>query len=173
MLIKHTGAKYLVSVVITTKNRSKLLKEAIESVLSVQRQKFDLEIIVVDDGSTDDTPEVAKQYPITYLRKHDVGMTEARNTGLRAAQGDFVTILDDDDAWMPNNITPQIELFEQHPEYGAVHAQSQLVHYDKTPFGEPVPTGPLPSGWIFEALLNYFPQVGTILDSHSYRSRDR
>jgi glycosyltransferase involved in cell wall biosynthesis len=163
MLAKREGGKYLVSVVITTMNRSKLLREAIESVLAVQQQKFDLEIIVVDDGSTDDTPKAVKQYPVMYLRKSGLGMAEARNTGLRVAKGDFVTMLDDDDAWMPNNITPHIELFEQHPEYGAVHAQSQLVHYDKTPFGEPVPAGPLPSGWIFEALLNYFPQVGTIL----------
>ena len=161
--IKQTESKYLVSVVITTKNRSKLLQEAIESVLSVQHQKFDLEIIVVDDGSIDDTSEVVQRYPVTYLKKNGLGMAEARNTGLRAAHGDFVTLLDDDDVWMPNNITPQIELFEQHPEYGAVHAQSQLVDYDRVPFGEPVPPGPLLSGWIFEALLTYFPQVGTIL----------
>ena len=156
-------ATYLVSVIITTRNRSKYLKEAIESVLTVQSQKFDLEIIVVDDGATDDTPEVLKQYPVVHLRTSGIGMANARNTGLRAAHGDFVTLLDDDDVWLPNNIAPHIELFEQHPEYGAVHAQSQLADYAGTPFGDPVPAGPLPSGWIFEELLTYWPQVGTIV----------
>jgi glycosyltransferase involved in cell wall biosynthesis len=156
-------ATYLVSVIITTCNRSTYLKEAIESVLAVQSQKFYLEVIVVDDGSTDDTPEVLKQYPIVHLRSGGVGMANARNIGLRAAKGDFVTLLDDDDVWLPNNIASHIELFEQHPEYAAVHAQSQLVTYDKTPFGDPVPAGPLPSGWIFEELLTYWPQVGTIV----------
>ena len=159
----HAVDKPLVSVVITTKNRSQLLREAIESVLAVERQGFDLEVIVVDDGSTDDTLEVLKTYPVNVLRLNGVGMVQARNAGLQKAQGSFVTLLDDDDVWMPNNIKLHIELFKRHPEFGAVHAQSQLVFYDKTPFGKPVPEGPLQSGWIFEALLGYFPQVGTIL----------
>jgi hypothetical protein len=159
----HKLTIYLVSVIITTRNRSEFVKKAIESVLAVQRQKFDIEIIVVDDGSTDDTPEVLQQYSVVYIRTSGVGMANARNIGLRAAHGNFVTLLDDDDVWLPNNIALHIELFEQHPEYGAVHAQSQLADYAGTPFGDPVPAGPLPSGWIFEELLTYWPQVGTIV----------
>jgi hypothetical protein len=154
---------YLVSVIITTRNRSNFVKKAIESVLAIQSQKFDIEIIVVDDGSTDNTPAVLQPYPVVYMHTNSIGMANARNTGLRAARGDFVTLLDDDDMWLPNNIAPHIELFEQHPEYGAVHAQSQLADYAGTPFGDPVPAGPLPSGWIFEELLTYWPQVGTIV----------
>ena len=153
----------LVSVIITTKNRSALLRQALESVFAVEQQGFRLEVIVVDDGSTDDTPAVLQAYPVKVLHLNGVGMARARNAGLRAAQGDFVTLLDDDDVWMPNNIKPQIERFRQHPEYGAVHAQSQRTEYDGTPFGKPVPEGPLRSGWIFKDLLRYFPQVGTIL----------
>lgn len=156
-------ATTLVSVIITTRNRSKYLREAIESVLAVRRETFDLEIIVVDDGSTDDTPEILKRYPVRVIRTTGIGMANARNTGLRAASGEFVTLLDDDDVWLPNNIGPQLELFEQHPEFGAVHAQAQLTDYEKVPFGDPVPAGPLPSGWIFEELLGYWPQVGTIV----------
>src|SRR4051794_3079588 len=81
-------ATYLVSVIITTRNRSKYLEEAIKSVLAVQSQKFDIEIIVVDDGSTDDTAEVLKQYPLIHLRTGGIGMANARNTGLQAARGD-------------------------------------------------------------------------------------
>ena len=154
---------HLVSVVITTRNRSQLLREAIESVLVVKSPAFEIELIVVDDGSTDDTASVLASYPIKVIRTSGIGMAKARNTGIHAATGDFVTLLDDDDVWLPNNIAPQIEVFAQHPEYGAVHAQAQLVNYDKTPFDKPVPSGPLSSGWIFEDLLTYWPQVGTIL----------
>lgn len=153
----------LVSVIITTRNRSKALKEAIESVLSVRRDTFNLEVIVVDDGSTDDTAELVLRYPVVYLPVGGVGMARARNAGLRAARGDFVTLLDDDDAWLPGNITPQLALFAQHPEFGAVHAQAQLADAGMQPFGEPVPAGPLHSGWLFEELLSYWPQVGTIV----------
>lgn len=153
----------LVSVIITTRNRAGLVQEAIESVLAVKQLTFELEIIVVDDGSTDDTATTIARYPVTYVRTNGIGMARARNTGLRMANGDFVTLLDDDDAWLPNNVGAQLAVFAQHPEYGAVHAQSQLVHNDRTPFGAPVPAGPLPSGWVFEELLSYWPQVGTIL----------
>lgn len=161
---EHTGqAKPLVSVIITTRNRSVFLKQAIESVLVAERQTFELEVLVVDDGSTDDTPSVVAGYPVRYMRTSGVGMAQARNMGIRAARGDYVTLLDDDDAWLPNNITPQLALLEQHPEFGAAHAQAQLVNEAMLPFGEPVPAGPLPSGWLFEDLLSYWPQVGTIV----------
>jgi len=156
-------AVYLVSVIITTRNRSRYLREALESVLAVQGAKFHLEVIVVDDGSTDDTPEVLKQYPVVHLHNGGVGMANARNAGLRAAKGDFVTLLDDDDIWLSNHIGPYIELFEQHPEYGAVHAQYQMADRSGKPAYKPLPFGPLSSGWIFEDLLAYCPQVGTVV----------
>ena len=153
----------LVSVIITTRNRTKLLQEALESVLDVEQQGFELEIIVVDDGSTDDTAAMIARYPVIYVRTNGIGMARARNTGLMMANGEFLTLLDDDDVWLPSNVVAQLAVFAQHPEYGVVHAQSQLVHADCTPFGTPVPEGPLPSGWLFEELLKYWPQVGTIL----------
>jgi glycosyltransferase involved in cell wall biosynthesis len=160
--------KYLVSVVITTKNRAAFLREAIESVLAVKNQnhpKFDIELIVVDDGSTDETPEVIKRYPVKSFRTTGIGMAGARNMGLHAATGDFFTLLDDDDVWLPNHVASHIAFFEEHPEYGAVHAQDQTTYVDLTPYGQPGPTSPFASsgGWIFEELLTYFPQVATIL----------
>jgi len=152
-----------ISVIVTTKNRAPLLAEALDSVFAVQGPRVHLEVILVDDGSTDETPDVVRRYPVHHIRTEGIGMARARNRGLRAATGDFVTLLDDDDVWLPNNMLPQLELFEKHPEFGAVHAQSQLTDYHKNPYGDPVPQGPLPSGWIFEDLLEYWPQVGTIL----------
>lgn len=158
--------RYLVSVVITTKNRSAMLREAIESVLAVKERrhpKFDIELIVVDDGSTDDTPAVLAQYAVRSFRTSGVGMAGARNLGLHHATGDFFTLLDDDDAWLPTNIAPQIALFEQRPDLGAVHAQYRTTHLDLTPFGAPGPECRYETGWIFEELLTYWPQVATIL----------
>jgi glycosyltransferase involved in cell wall biosynthesis len=139
------------------------LREAIESVLRARSERYTLELLVVDDGSTDETADVLARYPVTVHRTPGIGMARARNVGLHAAQGDFVTLLDDDDVWLPENVVTQLDEFERHPEYASVHAQSQLMEYDGTPFGEPVPAGPLSSGWLFEELLSYMPQVATIL----------
>lgn len=154
----------LVSVIIPTYNRATLLKEAIESVLAVRRDGFELEIIVVDNGSTDDTQAVAGTYPVRYVRTQEGrGASLARNAGIHAARGDFLAFLDDDDLWLPDNIAPQLKLLAEHPEYGAVHAQAQLTDASRVPYGEPIPQGPLHSGWVFEDILRYWPQLGTIV----------
>ena len=105
---------YLVSVIITTRNRSEFVKKAIESALEVQSQKFDIEIIVVDDGSTDNTPEVLQQYSVVYIRTNGIGMANARNTGLRAAHGNFVTLLDDDDGQLRHSWSREFDGHEDH-----------------------------------------------------------
>lgn len=158
--------RYLVSVVITTRNRSAMLREAIESVLAVKNQnhpKFDIELIVVNDGSTDNTAEVISQYPVRSFHTKGIGMAGARNLGLHNATGDFFTLLDDDDVWLANNIAPHIALFEERPELGSVHAQFRNTRPDLTITGNPGPECSYESGWIFEELLTYFPQVATIL----------
>jgi glycosyltransferase involved in cell wall biosynthesis len=156
-------SKPLVSVVITTRNRCNFLKEALDSVFAVRGKGFDLEVIVIDDGSTDGTPELLRQYELRVIRTEGVGMAGARNLGLHAFTGDFVTLLDDDDVWLPSNVSAQLELFERHPEYASVIGQFQMTREDLTPIGAPEPPAPLSSGHIFEELLTYFPQVATIL----------
>lgn len=154
----------LVSVIIPTYNRAALLREAIESVLAVDRRGFELEVIVVDDGSTDETSDVVAALPVTYLRTTgNEGASAARNRGLRAARGEYIAFLDDDDVWLPNNIAPQLAILHDHPEYAAAHAQVILTDPTRKPFGEPVPAGPLVSGWIFEELLSYWPQLAAVV----------
>lgn len=100
----------LVSVVIPTCNRSRLLARALES---VQRQTYsNLEIIIVDDASSDDTAEAVRRVSdrrIRYLR-HDIrrGGSAARNTGIRSAKGAYIAFLDDDDEWLANKVETQI-----------------------------------------------------------------
>jgi glycosyltransferase involved in cell wall biosynthesis len=158
----------LVSVIIPTKNRSAFLRAAIESVLAVERLGFDIEIFVVDNGSTDDTISMLDRYPVHVVHvKGGRGAAAPRNVGAAASKGDFLTFLDDDDVWLPNNISAQLRLFEDNPTFGAAHAQVQIVGPDLQPWGPPSPPGPLLSGWIFDDLVGYWPQIGSVLVKRS------
>lgn len=102
-----------VSVVITCYNYGLYLPEAIESVL-IQTWK-DYEIIVIDDGSTDDTPFVMEHYrsfeKIRYIRQENQGQPKAKNRGIVESRGEFVAFLDADDIWLPLKLELQLQLF--------------------------------------------------------------
>src|SRR5271169_4507748 len=94
-----------VSTIIPTFNRAHVVAEAIESVL---RQTVPAEqIIVVDDGSTDDTIDVLTRFDgrISVIRQAHSGVSAARNAGMRAATGDWIAFLDSDDVWLPDRIS--------------------------------------------------------------------
>ena len=103
----------LVSAIITTHNRLELLKRAIQS---VHDQTYSpIELIVVDDGSTDDTEAFCANQRFLYIRiptGESKGGNYARNLGIKAAKGEYVAFLDDDDAWLPCKIAKQVELME-------------------------------------------------------------
>jgi glycosyltransferase involved in cell wall biosynthesis len=100
----------LVSAIIPTYNYGKYVSEAVDSIL--EQSYGPIEIIVVDDGSTDNTAEVLKAYgdKIHYIHKKNAGLSAARNTGIAAAKGEFLAFLDADDKWKPNKIELQVEL---------------------------------------------------------------
>jgi glycosyltransferase involved in cell wall biosynthesis len=107
------GNKPLVSAVVTTHNRASLLPRALNSVL--EQSYPNLELVVVDDGSTDDTEAVVDRYRnhivLKYLKNAaPEGACSARNSGIREAQGEFVAGLDDDDEWHPERITRLLEI---------------------------------------------------------------
>src|SRR5215217_7762241 len=90
----------LVTVVIPCYNQAHFLKEAIESVLKQSYAHY--EIVVVDDGSTDETSEVASSYEgVRLIRQENRGLAEARNTGIKHSEGDFLVFLDADDRLLP------------------------------------------------------------------------
>ncbi|MEW5767211.1 MAG: glycosyltransferase [bacterium] len=111
-----------VSVVIPTYNAAAYLPEAIDSVLAQTFQ--DYEIIVVDDGSTDNTREVLAPYQdrIRYIHQENAGPSPAKNKGIKEARGEFVAFLDADDIWLPEKLALQMEVFENDPEVSLVHA---------------------------------------------------
>ena len=91
-----------VTVVIPTYNRAHLIKDAVESVLNQTYQDF--ELIVIDDGSTDNTREVLAVYKdkLTYIYQENQGRSSARNHGIELAQGEYIAFLDSDDVWFPD-----------------------------------------------------------------------
>lgn len=102
------------SVIIPTYNRSHLVVDAIDSVLS-QRTSHKIEIVVIDDGSKDDTREVLRKYhdTIQYRYQPNRGMNAARNYGLREASGEYISFLDSDDAWLPFKAELQIAVMDR------------------------------------------------------------
>jgi glycosyltransferase involved in cell wall biosynthesis len=103
----------LVSVVIPTFNRAATIVRAVESVL--QQAYRPLELIVVDDGSTDGTPEVLKTYgnAVVYVRQDNAGPAAARNRGIRESQGELVAFLDSDDVWLAAKLERQVAVLER------------------------------------------------------------
>ena len=120
--------KPLVSVIIPTHNRAQLLQEAIDSVLAQEGagEEFDMEVVVVDDASSDDTPEVLKNCPqarhIRLATNHGEG--GARNVGIKASRGKYIAFLDDDDLMLPQRLKLQVPALEAHPEVGVVYSQN-------------------------------------------------
>jgi len=116
----------LISVVIPTYNRKEKTLRAINSVLD---QDFkNVEIIVVDDGSTDGTAEflTKKKLPITILKKENGGVSSARNFGIEKASGNFVALLDSDDTWLPGKLSKQIDCFKKNPNACLVYTDQYL-----------------------------------------------
>ncbi len=106
----------LVSVIIPTYNRGWILKETIDSVLA---QDFtDFELIVVDDGSTDNTQGILNSYKedIVILRQENKGVSSARNKGIASASGQFIAFLDSDDLWLSQKLSTQVDFFNANPD---------------------------------------------------------
>ncbi len=123
----------LISVLIDTYNYGRYVEEAIESVLAQDFPADEREILVVDDGSTDDTPARVRKFggAVTYLRKSNGGQASAFNFGLSHAGGKYVALLDADDYWLPGKLSRVAEEFEKHRDAGMVyHGLRQLNSRD-------------------------------------------
>jgi FkbM family methyltransferase len=144
----------LVSVVIPTHDRSSLLREAVSSVFAQEGrgELFDLEVIVVDDASSDDTPAVAREFPgLRYLRLNvNKGPSAARNAGIAASTGKYIAFLDDDDLWLPNRLRVQVPIMEEQTEIGVVYGHGIVTDPDGNVVVWPT-SGP--SGTVFEDFL--------------------
>ena len=116
-----------ISVIIPTYNYGRFIREAIDSALS---QSFPaLEVIVVDDGSTDDTSQILEGYGdrIRVIRQQNQGVGAARNAGIAAARGEYLAFLDSDDVWKPRKLEHDMARFKADPDLGLVHCGTETI----------------------------------------------
>ena len=119
----------LVSVIIPTFNRAPCVGEAIASVLAQTYPH--LELIVVDDGSSDHTSTVVSAFSqrLVYMQQAHGGVSAARNRGVAASHGELVAFLDSDDLWLPGKVAAQIALLQAHPEVQACYTDEIWIRY--------------------------------------------
>jgi len=122
LYLRETLSRPFVSVLIDTYNHEKFIEQAISSVLEQNFPASDFEILVVDDGSTDRTPELVKKFAprVAYLPKANGGQASAFNFGIPQCRGEIIAFLDGDDWWEANKLATVIAEFESHSEIGAV-----------------------------------------------------
>lgn len=147
----HKNDSY-VSVIIPTFNRSGMLEEAVKSVLLQDYKHF--ELIVVDDGSMDNTSKILNLYRqhIRIHRQSNKGVSAARNAGIEMASGRYIAFLDSDDLWMPRKLSTQVRFFQQN--HGALICQTEEIWMRNGVRIYPQKKHRKPSGYIFDRSLH-------------------
>lgn len=118
---------FSISVIITCYNEENFIADAIDSVLSQTAFDHIKEIFIIDDGSTDNSKSIIYNYinqseRIQYIYQENAGLAEARNTGIKRCTGEWIALLDGDDAWLPNKLKEQIKVIEKYPDVGIVYS---------------------------------------------------
>jgi glycosyltransferase involved in cell wall biosynthesis len=123
--------KPIVSVIIPTFNRSAMVREAVESVLSQTSDEF--ELIVVDDGSTDGTGAALEPYSasLSLVRQENRGVSAARNRGAAVARGELLAFLDSDDLWLPEKLAVQLSYLRTFPDAAVCHTEELWIRDGK------------------------------------------
>src|SRR5947209_2872680 len=151
-----------VSIIIPAYYQGRFLRAALESALGQSHRN--VEVVVIDDGSTDDTAEIAAGFAdrIKYIRQENAGLPSARNRGIRESSGDYLCFMDSDDFYDPEKVQRQAELLDADPELGFVYCD--IITTDEA--GQPLPEqasvyspSRQMSGNIFQTLMlaGYFP----------------
>ena len=147
-----------VSIVIPTHNSSRYLVKALDSVLA--QTVSDFEVLVVDDGSTDDTECVMRHYgaPVRYIRQQNAGVAVARNNGISESRGRYVAFLDADDVWLPFKLERQLETINLSSANGVCYSAFSIVSSELEPMEV---SQSQRSGSLLESLLTRGNIVGT------------
>jgi len=159
----------LVSVIIPTYNRAKYIEESIRSVLA--QTYTNLEVVVVDDGSTDDTEIIISSIVdsrLRYIHQPNCGRSNARNHALSIASGKYITFLDSDDLFLPNKIELQVAYLKSHPGVGMVYTSAHCINDQ----GEMLAHKYLASvsGFIYESIAFFTPVTITLPTVMTYKA---
>jgi glycosyltransferase involved in cell wall biosynthesis len=166
----------LASVIMPCYNHSRFV---VESATAILTQTFhDLELIIVDDGSTDGSLEVVHELtrldPRVHVISHgqNFGPSRSRNSGLRAARGDYLGFCDADDVWKPDKLALQIDLLTRNPGYDVTYCESEIINERGEPkgrlFSDLFPHGPIARESVFERLCqtNFINMQTVLLRRH-------
>jgi glycosyltransferase involved in cell wall biosynthesis len=164
-------SKRLISVIVPTRDRPDTLRQALASIRSLEADDITFEILVGDNGSDPETKKVASDFGAIHIPVKEKGAAAARNAGLKAATGDFLAFLDDDDVWLSTHVRQHLEIFDKNPEIEAVVAQVIAVDNDLRELDEPWPVrAPTEPDALVKAMLSgYYPQIGATIVRASVR----
>ena len=141
----------MISVIVPTYNRAQQLSRALDSILC--QSCSPKEIIVVDDGSTDETSALmTSEYPeIVFIQQQNTGVSSARNVGIKRASGDWIAFLDSDDEWLPEKLEIQMKALYENPEIKICHTNEIWIRNGKRV--NPKKKHEKFGGWIFQKCL--------------------
>ena len=155
-------ARRRVSVVVPTRNRPDLLREALASIRALEGDDLSFEILVGDNGTDPDTGRAVEEFGAVHLKTERDGAGAARNIALAEATGEYVAFLDDDDVWEPTHIRAQISMMDENPDIDCVLGQVTLTDHTRRPLIEPSPAEAPEHGDFVRAMLTgWFPQIGS------------
>jgi len=154
-----------VSVIIPAFNSEQFIEETINSILKQTYKDF--EIIVVDDGSKDGTPEVLEKYKdnLVYVRKKNEGISLARNQGIKRARGEYIAFIDHDDLWLPEKLRKQVALLESDKNIGLCYSDAYVIDENKKRNNRLFEISPPQSGMVRERLFkeNFIPILTAVV----------
>ena len=153
----------LVSIIIPCYNQADFLPEAIKSAL--EQTYTNREVLVVDDGSTDSTPQVATAYAgVRYFRQENSGVSAARNAGITQSRGEYLVFLDADDRLLPKALEIGVDSMHQHPTCAFAFGYCRLITADGSPFADYKPPPSISSDYYLELLRsNYIWCPGSVI----------
>jgi glycosyltransferase involved in cell wall biosynthesis len=151
----------LVSVIVPTRDRPALLREALASIRAIETETLTFEILVGDNGADPESKVVAEEFGAFYMTVQKAGAGAARNAGLKMAKGEYIAFLDDDDVWLPANIVRHLEILRAQPRVDVVFGQVVTTDLALKPQGEPWPAaGAHGDALVRDMLSGYYPQLG-------------
>lgn len=161
----------IVSVIIPVYNQEKYIKECVESVLNQDYEN--LEIIVIDDGSTDRTPEILKEFgeKIRYVRQENRGPASALNYGIRLAHGEFIGWLGSDDVYLPSKIKYQVKKFQEDTSLALIYTDYIMINSEGNELRVVSCPSPLPEQFVKVLLAGNFINGSTVLMSKEYHEK--